>query len=122
MADQIVKIEMRYQQITDESILCLVNQKNLFEKLESIDFQCCDISGSSMLSFSDSIKTSNIRTLILSGNRLSSLSGVQLGRALANSSLEILELADCGLRNRLYIFRKASVINLSICPLIHKPY
>ena len=95
---------MRYQQITDESVVRLAEQLSLFQKMSSIDFQCCDIGGSSMATLSAAITTNNIRTLVLSGNRLSSSSGVELGRALANSSLEILELADCGLRNMVEIY------------------
>ena len=96
---------MRYQEITDESVASLAEKLQQFKKISSIDFQCCDITGSAISSITaaaltgNNVRTETMRTLILSGNRLSSQAGVELGKSLAKSSLEILELADCGLRN-----------------------
>jgi len=97
VAGQIVQFQMRYQRITDESIMILVKKCSKFAKLASLDFQCCEIGGSSMKALSQMITVSNLQSLVLSGNRLSSSSGVELGRSISNSKIEILELADCGL-------------------------
>jgi len=97
VAKQVVKIEMRYQSLTDDSLSYLVSKLGEFVRLETIDFQCCDILGDEINKFMEKISKSQITTFILSGNRISSKSGVYIGQALANTKLEILELADCGL-------------------------
>ena len=95
---QIVRIEMRHQQITDNSLNALIRRLPDMPEVRSLDFQCCEISGESVKSLAAVLSSSNISSLVLSGNRLSCQSAVQLGSALATSKLEVLELADCGLR------------------------
>merc|ERR1712126_151601 len=88
---------MRHQQISDSSLIALIQRLPDMPKLSSLDFQCCEISGESVESLAAVLGSSNISSLVLSGNRSSCESAVQLGTALATSKLEVLELADCGL-------------------------
>ena len=109
VAKNIAGIQMRYQQITDASVESLCTKLSLFTKLKSLDFQCCEIEGDSIAGLANSLSTSYLTSLIFSGNRLSSVAGILLGNALRNSKIQILELADCGLRKRLkLIFRYES--------------
>ena len=67
--------------------------------LKTLDLTSCDISNKGIIDIMHALPLSNMKCLILSGNKLEPECCKIIGEKLSLSHLEALEVADCGLRD-----------------------
>ena len=69
-AAQLSKLVIRAKPITDVSLLRLCERLDEMEQLTYLDLSLCDISGTGIVKLAAHLPATNIKTLILSGNKL----------------------------------------------------
>jgi len=90
-------LSLNYLPITDIGCSRIATMISEMTSLKTLDLTSCDISNKGIIDVMHALPLSNIKCLILSGNKLEPECCKIIGEKLNLSHLEALEVADCGL-------------------------
>jgi len=90
-------LSLSYLTITDVGCSQIANMIKEMTSLKSLDLTSCDIKNKGVIDIMNALSLSDLKCLILSGNKLELECCKIIGQKLSLTSLESLEVADCGL-------------------------
>merc|ERR1712168_287605 len=90
-------LSLSYLPITDVGCSQIANMIKEMTSLKSLDLTSCDIKNKGVIDIMNALSLSDLKCLILSGNKLELECCKIIGEKLSLTRLESLEVADCGL-------------------------
>jgi Ran GTPase-activating protein (RanGAP) involved in mRNA processing and transport len=91
-------LSLKYLPITDIGCSKIATMIKEMTSLKTLDLTSCEINNKGVIDIMHALPLSNMKCLILSGNKLEPECCKIIGEKLSLSHLEALEVADCGLR------------------------